>query len=698
MEPIEITGDEVVNVASASILSGPDDAIWDTIFDWVEDAIEFIVEPICDWIDSAVEWVADKLEVFINWVVGGVSTVVNWIFDTASNIWTWVVDIYHDVRDWAMNAWDTIYLATRTATTRIWDWISSVGDVVMDWVTDTAINLWDWITESISNLWTNISNWFTNLWDNISTAFYNFGQGVWEWIQSIPEAIGDFFSDLWENIATAFENIKTWFTETLVDTMQGWWDWFIGKLFDFGSWIGGLFEAAWNWINRDVPGSSPWWEGVLETVLGKWIEILMWVPSKVTPVVVDVFSTVVIEALRPIGEVFNNVAEVFMDAIDGFVAALGPTNPDVAGTAARSLASVGMTAIAGLAGMTLASSWLKPLGGAGMGQIAAMIYDMTNFKVITGAAITALTIAAIRTPMTYHYNEVFRPNLISERDFMELMSRRAFTEPETLQNPDLVTAVRGLPAGGGQGYEMQYIGYRGYPDQYYGIFKELANTPLRYFPLAGIARTGFFDETWFKEALARSGYSKTAKDALLVMYQKMRDEVLQGSMSGAAVTRFKEGFDTEEQFHGNMTLLGYSDDQFAKYLVAAEMDYATDYARDLLTAYRDTLRQGKIDIDTYRQRLLGLGIVPERVEGYVLREVARLKPEEALTPIGPPGEVYLTDTGKVQVDTIRRRRRKLLISRGDEVVALVALGTAQKYAEAIADNDDVRLAEKGEEE
>ena len=49
---------------------------------------------------------------------------------------------------------------------------------------------------------------------------------------------------------------------------------------------------------------------------------------------------------------------------------------------------------------------------------------------------------------------------------------------------------------------------------------------------------------------------------------------------------------------------------------------------------------------------------------------------------------------KIQVDTIRRRRRKGLMSREQEITALRSLHLAPEYAETLADNDDIRLAEK----
>ena len=84
--------------------------------------------------------------------------------------------------------------------------------------------------------------------------------------------------------------------------------------------------------------------------------------------------------------------------------------------------------------------------------------------------------------------------------------------------------------------------------------------------------------------------------------------------------------------------------------------------------------------------------------GYAIRERARLKPEEPLTPVAPPKPYYETDAGRTEVDTIRRRRRKLIINRDQEIAGLLEIGMPVDQAEAIAYNDDVRLAEKGEEE
>ncbi len=191
-------------------------------------------------------------------------------------------------------------------------------------------------------------------------------------------------------------------------------------------------------------------------------------------------------------------------------------------------------------------------------------------------------------------------------------------------------------------------------------------------------------DTYFARGLARIGAAKV-------------EEVRSGRV-GIARTRFREGFTDEKGFIEELKMLRVSDEELELELAAAKLDYATDYLRDLISAYRDAVRKGNLSIDGYRDRLTELGMVPERVAGYMLREVARLKPEELATVIAPPKPYYETDAGKVMIDTIRRRRRKLLITRDQEIADILATGMPVDQAMAIADNDDVRLAEKGGEE
>jgi len=676
MKGEEVTSQDLVNVVSGQILSGPEDSIYDDIFDWIANAIKSITGTITSWVDYAVSTIKSTIT---SWVDHAIDTITGWI-DTVLSwlraVHSYASQIWSSVAGWVRDAWNTIYGAASSAISRVKTWLSDVTANITNWVTTKVGEINSWLATTASNMVTTILALHQELWAKLKPRLDDLlakmepAAASWHtfWATSWPEWWKQRGEDV-TNVISEINKVPGWLHEHIADPIT---DWFSDTFKFLKEAFWGVFDSAL----EKIKGVASWgMEMFTEGVLSKVTSAFGWVWDKMRAAI-------------------NWLLEQFTKLVSN----IAPISPEGGMGATSGLATIGMVMGGGLAAMTIGGHFVHPLHTIGLGKIAAMVYDMSNYKLILGAFMGAMVTASVRTPLNYYFNYLLRPWILEKRDYMTLISRRAFTDPEALQNTALVKSIDSLAKGDREGYERRFLGYYGLPDQYYGMFTELANSRLGYFPLAGIARTGFFDRVWFTEALHRSGYSTTAVDALMLMYEKMVDEALQGSMSGAAVTRFKEGFTTVEGFYSEMSILGYSDKQIIKYEAAAKMDYATDYTRDLISAYRDAVRKGNISLDDYRGALLDLGLVPERVEGYILRERARLKPGEALTPISPATPTYETDAGKVMIDTTRRKRRKSLISRDQEMAAFIELGMEPGYATALADNDDVRLAEKAGEE
>lgn len=672
----EVTTSDMVSFVSGQILSGPEDSIYDDIFDWIANAIGSITGAVAGWINSAVSTIKSWVTSVVNSAWSGVSGIFSGLMVLVKQIWGWAYNINQVIWDLPQRIYSTLSYLISSRIEWVRNWVSSGVSQVMSWVSSQVSQVWEWITTTATNLGSQIWGWLQETGAGIGATFASWGEAIKVWwhyywldLTAGYQRLGGEMGAGFQWVGEKVEEFPDLLDEHIKQPIMAWWDDFMDKL---PAMFENIWLTVWGWLKTA-------WDNIVHffshTLVNGIMSALGWLTDLVRPMI-----------------------ETVLENIMGLLKNIAPISPEGGAGAVSGLANIGLVMGGGLAAMTVAGHLIHPIKTLGLGQVSAMIYDMSNYKLILGAFMGAVATTAIRTPITYYLNSMMRPWLLSPRDFMQLMSRQAFRDPESLQNPELVESVRSITGGNGLAFENRMIGYQGYPAAYYGFFKELANTPLRYFPLAGIARTGFFERTWFTEALHRSGYSKTAIDALMVMYEKMVDEAVQGTMSGAAVKRFKEGLTTEEQFKGELLLLGYSDQQFPKYLAAAKMDYAYDYTMDLVSAYRDAIRKGNLSFDGYRGALLALGIVPERVEAYVLKERARLKPTEALIPIGPPTPTYETDAGKVKVDTTRRERRKLLITRDQEIAAFVQLGMEPGYATAVADNDDVRLAEKGGEE
>ncbi len=564
----------------ALILGGPDDSIFDDIFDWIANSTTAVLRTVTDWIG----WAASSIT----------NAVTSWITWLWNNITSWFSSVF-----------------TR---------LTQIRDYVVSWITTQINQVWSWITTSISSVITTVGAWFSEQWAKITNLFSTWWDSLSRW-----------FTDLWNTISgwftALYSQLESWFTwlageiETrVVIPLTTWWDQFLARVFDFGAWVGTLLDAVADWLSEDIPGHSPRW---LDIIAGPfdWMwhqtELLFREGIAGFP---RVFTRDLVHSLRFIGDIFNETFETFMEAIMGLVRQIGPTNPTIAVSSYESMAKVGMVALGGLAGMTIAGETLNPISHLGLGHISAMIYDMTNFKIITGVFMGALTVAMLRQPLTYHFNDMFRPYILRIGDFMELMARDAWSHPELLREPSLTASVEELTRGEGTRFEKQMIGYFGYPAQYYGLFKELSFAPLRYFPLAGIARVGFWDEPWFTEALSRSGYSPTAREALMTMFREQVLTARQLPVMSQIRRLSREGFATMEEIKAHLDKAAVMETLTESRFFAMELEQ--EFARKEM-AFDIMMRafsRGITPEGETRQGLAGLGVPEGMLDLHFMRE------------------------------------------------------------------------------
>jgi hypothetical protein len=669
-----------------------------------------IIGPIIDWIEAALNYLYTWLVDRFTSVLTGIRDVVNGIMAVVlapvNTALTWVKDKVLDVWHWLSSTIPAAVEAVRIKVVDIWNWVTSAIPNSLDWlkshvssvissvaaipgaIADAASNVIKTITRVLSDFFDPVCNQINVLlrgtrsyiadalannspevkkmvlsWWPTGTPFYDFVNAVIKFVLYSPQITFDKVGQLiafvlgedyeaWGkrvegDLATVKDNsvslpefINKNVADPILDAIKDLWNKLTGIL-------KAAFDLVWDAIKEFFTVILPnWFRAIWEAIRGA----ISWVWDKV-----------------------QDVAGFFLDEILKLVGMHSPISPAGGLGTLKGMINVGLAMAGGLGIMTLAGNLVHPLHSLGLEHVSAMVYDMTNYKLIIGAGMGVIAACSIRIPLTWYFNSILRPNLPSPRDAAMMRSRQYITKE----------AYREL------------LGYFGIPNNWHDNLDRLTETRVGYFALAAVARNGVFNKELFDHDLHRAGYAEEMIGLLLNMYEKMANEAVQGMMSGTAVKRFKEGMSTEDQFHGELTLLGYSDQQWPTLLAGARLEYAYDYTSDLISAYRDAVRKGNISLDDYRQALLGIGIVPDKVEAYVLRERARLKPDEKLTPLSPAVPVYETDAGKVQVDTLRRQRRKSTIARDQEIAGLQALGMPVDYARAIADNDDIRLAEKG---
>jgi len=505
----------------------------------------------------------------------------------------------------------------------LWDWLRSILSRLGAIASEAASAVWSLLGPWLTSLWEMVSTWFTFLWDAVSGFLTSIWEGINTWFTSIWEHINTLYTSLWELVSTWFtsiwgalgaqwEKISYSFT-TLLLAMSGWFagipEVITSTLADpITDWLSGFIENIWSLFTGVAEGFKRWLQEY-------WIWIL--------PILGGPVLFTAITGVRLLAEYGGKLAENMIDSIMGYVQRVGRIDPTNAPTIAGALMSLVGTGVVGLSAMTLAGELMHPLKEIGMGHVSAMIGDVINYKVISAAFMGALVGAALTTPLRYYFNYTLRPWLPDRRVMDMSMSRSLFEHPETLVDPDLIEPIKALVGPDGRGFERRMLGYHGFADEWYPVYKELSNTTIGYFALAAVARSGVFDPQWFWESLQRAGYSIRVRQHLYDMYEAESRAEIKALYVGEPISAFKEGWFTEERLKRELTELGVPEKAHPRYVHAAWLKYEVDLLSDRLAGLKEAYRKGLVTDADFTGTLTGWGMATERAEEHLTREQIR---------------------------------------------------------------------------
>ena len=622
------------------------DATWPWPLDAVQTWFEGLWNSILSWIHSAVDWIYDRVKPLFDTVWGWLSSWFSWLQSAVSaivaSVWGWIVSevgkVYQWIKDEVLKVWSWITTEVGKAWgwiealgVKVWGWIVSEVRKVSDWITALGATIWDWIKTEVGNLWTHVQSFLGQMWQDIQNI-----AGV---------------------VAKTVGNIYNWFSNEFIDPFLDWLIQFPGKLWDaISTGLKDIGSAIVTYYTKILPSVFSW----LATNIPKALNWLMSAVGKLLATVVDwgldIFGFILGLVQRLVTPIFEKIFNWFEK--------LGPVSPEMGVSVAKSMGSLLTVTMAGLGAMTIAGELLHPLKNLGFGSLAAMLYDLTNYKMLTAAFISVMALTYITKPLTMYYNKAARPNMPREQALVAMAQERVITSDE-------------------YGEQLQWYGY---PDSWIDKLKDIAYNTLSPRMLTSFANAGILDEGLLNHALTHSGYDDYTIPFIKQMMHSLSAGDLKTVSSGVAMSRYQEGFDDEPTLRQNLNALGVAPGVLNKYVFAAQLKYLYDYQTDLKTYYIDAYHRRAIEEPELRSNLAASGLLTERIDLVVQSQ--KIKRLGAAAPESDPS---LT----VQFDTVRDRRRKSLITRAQEVDALIALGYELPYATAIADNDDVAMTPSG---
>jgi len=661
-------------------------------------------------------WPLDAVQ---GWFEDFYNTIVSYFDDVAQNVYDALGPAINEIWYWIQSVQDYLESFIRSFFSTVFAWIQSAEDAIIQTMASFFHNVWTWINQEATRVISALAPAISSLSSWITAGFANLQTTVLGFLNNLSSAI----SGLYNFITAKVLEVNAWFSNEFIDPFIDWLVPFPGNLVKaFGDWITAVFRDLT--AKLQTPGSAPqnflgavaniWMSNFLgifslagpaaisavkwagETLLsmaapiGQWFtevfsKIAGWVTANSFQVpefvrqFMPVWGTSTLEnfetLIPPLGYalktgpaianlVFDQVVTPAIGSLFTWAESIGEVNPSSGRNQAAALAKVAGFTMGGLTAMTVAGELLHPLKNMGLGNIAAMLYDFINYKVLTAAFMGVLALVYVQKPLTYYYNRIARPNIPNEQHLGAMLEQRIIPSAEYREN----------------------MTWAGYPDAWIEKIEGALYRPMTPYMLRSLAEAGLLDDSLLEHALNQAGYDDTSKPYIKRMMANLASTALAAVSSSTAMTRYQEGFDDETALRKNLSALGIADSMLDRYAFAAQLKYLYDYQSDLKVYYIDLYHRREIEEPELRTSLVSVGLSPERLDLVVAQQkVKRLAPSR---PAEDPAV-------SVQLDTIRDRRKKSLITREQEIAQLVGLGKELSYATAVADNDDVAMTPAG---
>jgi hypothetical protein len=591
--------------------------------------------------------------------------------------------LWQNILVYLQNLWNSLQTISTTVATKVSEinkWFSNEFiDPFIDWLVKLPENLWKMFDTTITGIGKRIESWLTTespgfiqilkkWWDKITQWL-----GIWGW------ALVDTFRKAFTPGTEEFKRSMPWVIAVITTVVSiG-----VGAIVAAGEGISvGVvagFRGLGSLILKFAPMLGSWFLTIFSK-LGGWLLRLCgllgaslvkllpgfatWAAGAWLPVIAS-GAVLALEATGKLEPLIDKFITPALTDIFSWAESLGPVAPTNAASISGGLTKLTAMTISGLAAMTIGGELLSPFKQIGLGNISAIIYDLINYRTLTAAFMGVLAYVYIRTPLTYYYNRAARPNIPSESQLTSLAGEYAITRGEF----------------------DEAMSWHGYPDKWIERLYELADRPLTPYMFRSMAEQGILDDELLDRELRNASYNEKTIPYLKQLFHKLAQAELKTIMTSSALNRYKEGLDDVGTLQKNLTVLGVDPSVMPIYVYAANLNYITDYQTDVIAYYKDAYHRREIEEPELRSGLASAGLLSERIDINIERErIKRLK-APAPTP---------TEVSTVKIDTIRRKRRKFLITREEEVAELIKVGVSTDDAIAYADNDEVRLAEKAE--
>lgn len=506
--------------------------------------------------------------------------------------------------------WDSIYSIWYSIGNTWWNIKDSIWtgvNYLRDYVGSGITSVSNWI----SNVWTAIMQLSSDLWHNIGSHLVFLGNTLTSFAVSVTDTIWNSIVDLRNSIAAAFYELQTIISNT-IDTLTQNLSSFFSRMRDG---LVGAFDRTRAEISLQLTALANYTSAAATEVWSNISQTMLEVPAFAWNVVNEAKAGIsaaldsqmagsMFGAYQTARATMTDFVSSGWGMIDQFLRSQAPITPDnVPSVAAGTVAlATGFGTAAHLSSAFF--ELMHPLKALGLNQLSAFLSQMAGFGGITAVTMGILTGTALRQPMVSYANDMFRPQLPGEGYLQALAVK-----------PDLSLADL-----------RKYMAYNGWSDAWIDraittMYKEPGHRELLL-----MSEDSPIDEKWLYTKIRRAGYDPADTEKVMTGVMAKNESTERRTVFSALGRMYKEGYINDSDFSSQIAPLGMRAENIALVMKAQKMNYAFDQTNDLLRLYSSEFQKEVITEDELGVALSALGIIPEKVDFLVAKEVIRKLP------------------------------------------------------------------------
>ena len=415
-----------------------------------------------------------------------------------------------------------------------WLWYNAIKPS-FDWLQSWIKWVVDVLKPILDSVWSGIQGVAGSVISGLS-GYFNW---IWSGIQGVAGSVISGLNPLLNQIWNATQEILTHIQSSIVTTTAS----LSGSLSNIAGWItSGLAELA----NLILAGLESIWNRLVLPI-GSGLQ-------KALSVFTEALKNIIIQS-------FNTLSAVFVGAPE--------EDPKTIINRAFNLLAITGTSVGILVVQTILGNLVHPLHEMELGTLSAILYEAAGYDHLIDTIIGGFITCNVGIPLGYTLNSIFRPN-----------------------RPDLNLLKEALGRGKiDDSTAKQWLSWCGYPDRYYPIIAELADSPISPFMLRYMCESEVLSIDTMYEFMLDSGYGERKARMLAhgIYHTTLRPYRL--SCTDVARRLYKEGFRTRDWFINSLGVIWRIGSKEELIILRADLEYLLDMEMDILTSMREAYKR-----------------------------------------------------------------------------------------------------------